>query len=179
MQDIRKPDASFIASAPTRKTPRHPQHTCDFFRVSLESQQALSVVGGHTYTFHVNAPQELQQGRWCVIADNVLVAGTSVLAANKDAIVDFHVRGLPLRHSYDCSADGESTSIACIMRSNIMSQVVRDVTRETLGVPLMDLGQLRQRPITVTLLNGDGVLHDASNVTHWRMSLCFYLLDSD
>lgn len=179
MQDIRKPDSAFIGSTPSRKTPSWPQNTCKFFRVSLESQQALSVANGNTYVFQINAPQELHQGRWCVCWDSLIVAGDALPAANKDAIVDFHVTGLPLRHSYDCTADGESTTIATIVRTSDMTQITKSVSRDTLGVPLNDVGQIRQRRVTVTLLNGDGGIHEAVGITHWRIGLCFYLLDSD
>lgn len=180
MQDIRKPDSAFIASTPSRKTPSWPQNTCKFFRVSLESQQALSTSNGNVFAFHINAPQELHPGRWCMCVDNIVLAGDAVPTANESTIIDFHVAsGLPIRHSYDCTTDGESTSIACVVRTAENMHVMRSVSNETLGIPLNDLGQLRQRRVTINILNGNGVLHTEPGLSHWKLGVCFYLLDSD
>lgn len=176
--DVLEPQASMNSSAMSKKA-RWPKNAATYFRMNLNSNHALSTSGGNTWSFHINAPEELAQGVWMMQVESVVMSGNTAATSNADKINDFHVTGLPLRDTYECTNQQDSTLLLSVVRGANTFSMHRNVTNDSLGVPLCDLGQLRQRRITLSVRNGDGVLLDDAGLTHFRLVLVFYLADLD
>jgi hypothetical protein len=174
--DVLEPQASINSSAMSKKA-RWPKNAATYFRVNLNSNHASSTSGGNTWSFQLNAPEEMSQGVWHMQVETLVMSGNTAATSNADKINDFHVTGLPLRDTYECTPQQDSTMLLSVVRAANTLSMHRTVTNDSLGVPLCDVGQMRQRRITVSVRNGDGNLLADAGLTHWRMVLVFYLLD--
>lgn len=175
--DMLEPGAAMNSS--TVRQGRRVRNECTFFRLNLHSNHAVSTAAGNTWTFQVNCPEELAQGRWMVAADSVVMSGNAAASTNANRICDVHLTGIPLRDNYDATPQQDSSLLASLVRGAPTAYWSRPITMDTVGVPLADLGQLRGRRITVDLRNGDGAPLGDNGLTHWRLSLVFWRLNEN
>lgn len=174
--NLLEPGATMNSSTDSRK--RYPNNAVDMFRLNLHSNHALSTAGGNTWVFQINVPEELEQGLWMVTAESVVMSGNAAAATNTDRINNFYVSGLPLRDSFECTAAQESALLLSTVRNANTHTFVRNVCKDSLGIPLADLGQIRGRRVVINVRNGDGNLLGDSGLTHWTMGLVFYRFDA-
>lgn len=174
--DMMEPSATMNSSVSRRKKTM-PKTSCSYFRVAFQSNHALSTANGNTWEFQLNAPEEMSPGLWCMQVETIVMSGDDAAITNADRVCDFHVSGIPIRDSYECTQQQDSTLLLSTVRYAGTYTFARNVTFESLGVPLADVGQLRGRRVTVTIRNGNGVALQDDGLTHWRMVVVFYLLD--
>lgn len=175
--DMLEPSASINSSALSKRAV-WPKNTCKYFRVVLMSNHATATSGGNTWTFQMNAPEELNPGKWHMHVQEMVMSGNTPPAGNADRIHDFYIQGIPIRDAYECTPQQDSNLLISTVRGAATVFINRPVASDHLGVVLSDVGQLRGRQITVTVRNGAGALLTDNGLTHWRAVLVFNLLDA-
>lgn len=173
--DMTEPNSDINRSGGSGRRGR--PNACHMFRVNLHSNHALSTSAGNTWTFQLNAPEEFAQGRWMMAVDSLVMSGDAAAAANTNRVNDFYITGVPLRDNYECTPAQDSALLVSTVRGANTHTWARTVTKDTIGVQIADLGQLRQRRITITVRNGDGVPLTVAGLTHWRLGVVFYLFE--
>lgn len=144
----------------------------DCFRLRLFSGDRLSGTARDA-TFNVDIPREIGDG-YHLAVETFWLSGTTAPTGSVDRIYNFRMLGIPLKDNYAATPNPESDIIFSTVRQTDTLYITRHVSCDKIGIPLSDLGQIRNRPVRVIVTDGTNAPHSDSGLTTWCMQLCFY-----
>lgn len=165
-----RPDYLLGAPRLPRLSKNAPEVEC--FRVRLFSGDRISgTTIDSTYSF--DFPLEIGDGYHLAVETCMMSGGTAPTAAS-DRIYNFSMQGLPFRKSFVARGNPESDGLFSTVRQTDTLYITRPITQDTIGIPLSDLGQIRNRTVRVYITNGAGAAHPDTGLTAWMLNLLIY-----